>query len=306
MAALGRPTLPSLEAAIVPHPSNMIKSGSLKPGRLTVTMQAPSPLLAQLTEAAQQAGSIALHWFRPGAPTSARIDSKEGGSPVTEADHAVDGFLRDLLPPLIPGAAWLSEETEDDSQRLSRDHVIIVDPIDGTRAFLGGDPRWGVCIALVSHGRPVMGVIHMPALEQTFVAEAGFGAFRNGQPIKASQRPNLAGATVAGPASVVKSLSENGLNLVFEPKVPSLAYRFARVAEGSLDAGLASTNACDWDIAAADIILLEAGGRVSDLDGRPPAYNRPAVRHGILGAAPDHLHAQFTAALRRAVRPTGK
>jgi myo-inositol-1(or 4)-monophosphatase len=273
---------------------------------MNVTIEAPSPLLAQLTEAAEQAGHIALDWFRPGAQTSARIDSKEGGSPVTEADHAVDAFLRDTLPPLMPQAAWLSEETEDDARRLSSDHVIIVDPIDGTRAFLGGDPRWGVCIALVSHGRPVMGVIHMPALHQTFVAEQGLGAFRNGQRIRASERADLTGASVAGPASLIKSLSEDGLNLVFEPKIPSLAYRFARVAEGSLDAGLASTNACDWDIAAADIILLEAGGRVSDLDGRPPAYNRPVVRHSILGAAPDQLHAQFTAALRRAVRPTGK
>lgn len=265
-----------------------------------------SPLLHQLTAAALRGGEIAMDWFRPGERTHARIDSKEGGSPVTEADHAVDAFLRAELPAFVPQAAWLSEETEDDPSRLECEQVIIVDPIDGTRAFLSGDPRWGVCIALVVGGRPVAGVIHMPALNQTFVAEEGAGAFRNGELIRASNRPHLAGATLAGPASLVKSLTSKGLEANLEPKIPSLAYRFARVAEGSLDAGLSSTNACDWDIAASDIILREAGGIVSDLEGAPPRYNRANIRHPILVAGPGALQQELTGALKRALAQTGK
>jgi len=271
-----------------------------------VTARPLSPLLHQLTAAALRGGEIAMEWFRPGERTHARIDSKDGGSPVTEADHAVDAYLRTELPQFAPAAAWLSEETEDDPQRLDCEQVIIVDPIDGTRAFLSGDPRWGVCIALVVRGRPVAGVIHMPALNQTFVAEEGFGAFRNGLAIKASERANLPGSTLAGPASLLKSLTAQGLETNLEPKIPSLAYRFARVAEGSLDAGLSSTNACDWDIAASDIILREAGGIVSDLEGTPPRYNRPNIRHPILVAGPGRLQQELTGALKRALAQTGK
>ncbi len=265
-----------------------------------------SPLLQHFTAAALRGGEIAMEWFRPGARTLARIDSKEGGSPVTEADHAVDAYLRAELPPLAPQAAWLSEETEDDPHRLDCEQVIVVDPIDGTRAFLSGDPRWGVCIALVSRGRPVAGVIHMPALNLTFVAEQGLGAYRNGDLIRASERPNLAGATMAGPSSLINRLKSDGISTVLEPRIPSLAYRFARVAEGSLDAGLSSTNACDWDIAASDIILREAGGIVSDLEGEPPRYNRPNIRHPVLVAGPGPLQQELLASLKRALEKTGK
>jgi myo-inositol-1(or 4)-monophosphatase len=271
-----------------------------------VTTPALSPLLHQFTAAAVRGGEIAMDWFRPGERTHARIDSKEGGSPVTEADHAVDAFLRAELPPFAPQAAWLSEETEDDPHRLDCEQVIIVDPIDGTRAFLSGDPRWGVCIALIIRGRPVAGVIHMPALNQTFVAEEGSGAYRNGELIRASERPNLAGATLAGPLSLINRLFSDGLSTKIVPKIPSLAYRFARVADGSLDAGLSSTNACDWDIAASDIILREAGGIVSDLEGQPPRYNRANIRHPILVAGPARLQQNLADALKRALAQTGK
>src|SRR5258708_32339177 len=102
----------------------------------------PFDLLAarrQLTEAAHEAGAIALSFFRYGAQTSARVDYKAGGSPVTQADLDVDAFLRERLGGAFAGAGWLSEETEDDPGRLGQANVLIVDPIDGTRAFLAGD-----------------------------------------------------------------------------------------------------------------------------------------------------------------------
>ena len=254
-----------------------------------------------MTEAALAGGAIALDWFRPGERTSARIDSKEGGSPVTAADHAVDAFLAQELRRALPQAGWLSEETIDNPERLACDLVFIVDPIDGTRAFMTGDPRWAVCIALVERGQPVAGIVHLPALGQTVVAQRGGGAFRNEERIAVSSRASLAGGLIAGPVGMLKGLTAGGLDFRAEPRIPSLAYRFARVAEGSLDAGLASTNACDWDIAAVDIILQEAGGGLTDPQGLPPIYNRPATRHGLLGAAPGQLQDELTAVLRGAL-----
>jgi len=257
-------------------------------------------LLSRLTEIARTAGGMAMSYFRPGERTSADVQSKEGGSPVTEADHLVDGFLNRTLRPLLPEAGWLSEETADTEDRLSRRLLLVVDPIDGTRAFMNGDPRWAVCIGLVSDGRPVAGIIHLPAREETFVAALGLGATRNSSPIAVSSRQKLAGGLVAGPPSLMKRMLEEGLSFEMEPRIPSLAYRIARVAEGSLDAGIASTNACDWDIAAADIILCEAGGTLAGLDGQAPRYNQLATRHGLLGAAARQLHGELTAVLRRA------
>jgi myo-inositol-1(or 4)-monophosphatase len=255
----------------------------------------------RILETAREAGALALPFFRPGERTLARFESKEGGSPVTEADRRVDDFLHERLGALLPDAGWLSEETADTDARLSRKSLFIVDPIDGTRAFMAGDARWAVCIALVTDGRPVLGVVHLPARQETYVAAAGEGAFRNDAPIRVSPRPGLEGARIAGPMSVLKALARDGLAFETEPRIPSLAYRLVRVADGSLDAGLASTNACDWDIAAADIILHEAGGRLTDLDGRAPQYNRVATRHGLLSASADQLHRELTNALRRAL-----
>ena len=258
-------------------------------------------LLAAMTQAALQGGALALGYFRRGERTSARIDSKEGGSPVTEADHAVDAFLTQELRRALPQAGWLSEETIDDPDRLTRDLVFIVDPIDGTRAFMNGDERWAVCVALVEKGQAVAGIIHLPALGRTFVAHRGGGAFLNGEPLRASARTSLTGGLIAGPAQMLRDMAASGMAFRAEPRIPSLAYRFARVAEGSLDAGMASTNACDWDIAAADIILQEAGGGLIDPQGVPPLYNQPVTRHGLLGAAPGQLQGELTAILRRSL-----
>ncbi len=155
--------------------------------------------VARTTQLAREAGDIALAYFRRGERTTAAVEHKEGGSPVTEADRRVDDFLRARLPLLEADAGWLSEETIDDRERLSRRRVFVVDPIDGTRAFMAGDPRWGVCIALVEAGRPVVGVVHMPALEATYVAAVGRGALLNGAPMAVAVRQAIDNALIAGP-----------------------------------------------------------------------------------------------------------
>ncbi len=261
-------------------------------------------LLRGITGIVGEASRIALDFFRIGEPTRASVQSKAGGSPVTEADHAVDAFLNSRLLSLLPQAGWLSEETADTDARLSRDLVFIVDPIDGTRAFMRGDPRWGVSVALVQEGRPVLGVLAMPARAELFCARAGGGAFCNDAPIHASRRSEIMGARVAGPRSTLDAMQAQGLQFEVEPRIPSLAYRLVRVAEGSLDVAIASTNACDWDIAAADLIIHEAGGRLVDAGGQPPRYNRASSRHAILGAWPEPLHPAMQIVLARASAAT--
>jgi myo-inositol-1(or 4)-monophosphatase len=257
----------------------------------------PNDLMPALRGIAHEAGEIALRFFRSGLSTSARIWSKAGGSPVTEADVAVDTFLKIRLSSLMPGAGWLSEETADDARRLDRDYVWIVDPIDGTRAYLSGSHDWSVAIALLRDSRPVLGIVYAPAHGATFQAVKGQGAHCNDQPIAVSQARSLEGISVAGPKPFVDRLERKVPSIQRPPRIPSLALRIARVAEGSVDAGLVSSDARDWDIAAADLILHEAGGALTTLAGEPPRYNEPEPQHGELAAAPQQLHRELLAAI---------
>ena len=254
-------------------------------------------LLPELREVAREAGDLALRFFRPGEPTSARIWSKAGGSPVTEADVAVDTFLKVRLSQMMPGTAWLSEETADDARRIGRDLVWIVDPIDGTRAYLSGSPDWSVAIALLSADRPVLGIVHVPAHDMLYEAVVGGGAYRNGEPIRVSAVSDLDSCSVAGPKPQVDRLARRHAGIGRPPRIPSLALRIVRVAEGSVDVGLVSADARDWDIAAAEIVLTEAGGRLTDFAGQTPPYNRPDPCHGELAAAPAELHARVIEAI---------
>lgn len=257
-----------------------------------------SAFLDLALDAAAEAGRMALAYFRPGETTSARITYKAGNSPVTEADLAVDAYLRDRLGTAVRGAAWLSEETADDLGRLDATDVLVIDPIDGTRAFLSGDRQWSVSIALVSHGRPIAGVVHAPALGLTFSAVQGGAARCNDALISVTARSTVEGASIAAPAGFAAPLVRR-LKLDLVPKVPSLAYRLAKVAAGDIDAALASPDSHDWDIAAADLILHEAGGRLTGADGQPPSYNRRRPRHPTLYAAGPGIQAALVAAGRR-------
>ena len=247
-------------------------------------------LLPLVREVAREAGEIAMRYFRSGLTTSAKVWSKAGGSPVTEADISVDTFLKVRLSHALPEAGWLSEETADDHRRLGRRLVWIVDPIDGTRAFLAGNHDWSIAIALLSEDRPILGIVHVPAHDQLYEAAAGAGATRNGGTIGTSPAAALADATVSGPVPFIERLERRTGRLKRLPRVPSLALRIARVAEGSIDVGLVSGHARDWDIAAADLVLAEAGGRLSRSDGTVPTYNGREPVHGELVASSRLLH----------------
>ncbi|MBX9930502.1 MAG: 3'(2'),5'-bisphosphate nucleotidase CysQ [Methylobacterium sp.] len=256
----------------------------------SLSSTAARALLPALRETIREAAGLALPFFQAGSQTRARVWSKAGGSPVTEADVAVDTFLKVRLSSLLPEAAWLSEETVDDAARLGNDLVWIVDPIDGTRAFLSGHPDWSIAVALLIGGAPALGFVHAPVTDRFYEASAGGGATCNGQVISASRQTVLESARVTGPKPMIDRLARGGTKAGAKPsfvhvdRVPSLALRIARVAEGSIDIGLVSSDARDWDLAAADLLLREAGGVVSDLDGRATVYNRTDPVHGELVA----------------------
>jgi myo-inositol-1(or 4)-monophosphatase len=249
---------------------------------------------------AQEGGRIALDFFRAGRKTSADVEWKGDGSPVTEADFAVNAFLEGELTRLWPGAAWLSEESVDDSRRLGATHVIIVDPIDGTRGFARGDLQWAVAVALVVQGRPICAVVHAPALEETYAAAAGQGAVLNGQTLRLRQETMLRDdLRVTCPGGLANALKAEGIRLAFQPKIPSLALRIAKVASGVYDVGLTSSHSHDWDIAASDLILAEAGGVLAGLDGAPITYNRAHPEHGVLTASVPGLQRLLAQAIAR-------
>jgi myo-inositol-1(or 4)-monophosphatase len=260
--------------------------------RLALSSQVETAL-----ETAREAGRIAMAYFRDGEHTTASIQTKLGGSPVSTADLEVNHFLERHLRACDTEAGWLSEESVDDLQRLSSARVFIIDPIDGTRAFIRGDRRWVISIAMIEYNQPIWGIIHAPALGETFVASYGQGSYCNDQPIIVSNHPQLSQSRISGPLPSVQAISNQGIDIKAEKKVPSLAYRFALVAQGKIEAGISSTNPCDWDIAAVDLILREAGGVLSDLSGKRPAYNKALPQHGVLVGASAHLHDELIARL---------
>ena len=243
-------------------------------------------LAAGVERAAREAGALALGFFRASAPTSARIWQKAGNSPVTEADMAVDALLRQRLSALAPDFHWLSEEAEPTPHGGDRP-VWIVDPIDGTRAFAAGEAQWGVSIALVMQGVPVIGCFFMPARAALYRAQRGEGAFCNDLRLD----PDHASRRAAGPHPVLDSLLSLDPTLEAHPKIPSLAARIAYVADGQLRFGIASIGAHEWDIAAADLLLREAGGQLTDLTGQPVRYTGEARKLPVLIGSRSGNHA---------------
>ena len=245
----------------------------------------------QLIEAAaREAGALALDYRRQG---KVKVWGKPGGSPVTNADIAVDKLLTETLRAARPDYGWLSEETADDSSRLKARRAFVVDPIDGTLAYMKDRPHWAVSIAVVEDGQPIAGVLHAAAHGETFVAEAGQGARLNGQPIQVSDRARLDGAALLADARYLRRPDWPEPwpeDLRIETR-NSVAYRMALVACSGFDAVVALSSKCDWDLAASDLIVREAGGLATDHRGRRFAYNQASVEKPSLVCAGPALHA---------------
>ena len=237
--------------------------------------------LALLKHHCAESGRIARRYFGD----DPQVWMKEGDSPVSEADYAVDTYLKRELLLARPDYGWLSEETEDSPEREGRARVFVVDPIDGTRGFLAGDRRWCVSAAVVENNRPTCGVLEVPMRDETVFACAGEGAWLGETRLDAVATREHRPLRIAGP-KVFMRLARDVFDHSVEaaPFVPSLAYRIALVAVGRIDVAFARASARDWDLAAADVIAHEAGVVLRGLEGEVLTYNCPSTRHGVLVA----------------------
>jgi myo-inositol-1(or 4)-monophosphatase len=260
-------------------------------------LPAPEADLELIEQAVRDAGVIARKFYRG----SYRRWDKGKGQPVTECDLAVDKFLHERLTSARPGYGWLSEETEDDPARLRAAFVFVVDPIDGTVAFLKNRPHFTICAAIVHDGRPLAAAIYNPITGECFTASQGKGARLNGKSIYVSTRKELEGCRMLGPRTTFDHPASN-----IAPSWPpmhietpnSVAYRIALVACGSFDATVALSAKHDWDLAASDLIVHEAGGRMTTHTDATMLYNgSDPVQPSVVAAGPA-LHAQILERVR--------
>ena len=229
--------------------------------------------------AGAEAAAIAMHHFN----TKLEVTWKDGLSPVTQADREVDDYLRQFLLAARPDYGWLSEETADNLERMKARRTFVVDPIDGTRAFIAGKDVWCVSIAIVENHRTVTAYLNCPVRREEFVSTSGGGAFLNGDLMRMRESHHPIRLSGAKPilAALPKTFSAQ---CDFLPNVPSLAYRIAMIAAGALDGTIVKPNSHDWDLAASELILRECGGALHDLKGTTPFFATANPAHGALVA----------------------
>ncbi len=254
--------------------------------------------LSLIVGAAKTAGAIGLKYFRK----DPEVWIKGESSPVSEADLAIDVYLKEYLCSQRPDYGWLSEESEDDLARLSKKRVFIVDPIDGTRGFLEETENWVVSIAIVEDGRPLCGVLYGPVLKRLYIAEQGKGAFCNAKKISVGSYQSLEEGLFVVPARIAKSINDSLSERMQRARyVHSLAYRLALIAEGEFAGAIVRPSAKDWDLAAADLILEEAGGALLGRHGNVLNYNTKSAEHDWLSATGPKLQSPLNKVLTQAL-----
>ncbi len=255
----------------------------------------PARDLDLLTTAALAAGEIAMRFWRHDPKVWEKDD---GAGPVTEADLAVNRMLEDTLRAARPDYGWLSEESEDDAVRLGRERVFIIDPIDGTRAFIAGEQTFSHSLAIAENGRVIAGVVFLPARDRIYTASIGGPALRNRDVMVASTRGAAEGAKILTTRpNLLPELWPGGVPDLTRSFRPSLAYRLCLAGEGRHDGMLTLRDAWEWDIAAGALIAEQAGAVVTDRVGAPLHFNRAVPLAAGVIAAPAKLHAEFLARL---------
>lgn len=248
-----------------------------------------------LNHAVRAAGVLALEYYGQ-APKNWL---KDNNTPVSEADLAVNELLQTKLCQVRPDYGWLSEESQDTPERLNRERVWVVDPIDGTRAFLQNKPHWTISVALVEAGRPIMAAVYNPVENEFFEAQAGGQALLNNAPISVSKTQSLAGCKILAHGHIFKrDIWPKPWPALEVDMRNSMAYRLCLVAQGRFDVALALSAKSDWDLAAADLIVAQAGGSVTGEGGKSLLYNQPKSRHKPVLAAGPHLHNELLEYLR--------
>ncbi|WP_019219882.1 3'(2'),5'-bisphosphate nucleotidase CysQ [Bartonella florencae] len=234
-----------------------------------------------LLDVCREAGDLAMRYFG----CALNVWMKEGNSPVSEADLAVDRFLKEKLLKARPNYGWISEETKDDREQKIYERSFVVDPIDGTRGFLSGSSYWCISIAIIENRRPIVGVVQCPAKEDVYAAVAGRGATLNGTKLSLLAQQINSTCKISIDKSLAQKLPKDFCSKVnFYRHIPSLAYRIVLVAQNEIDIVLVRPNCYAWDIAAADLILQECGGCFLSLDTALLSYGREPYQYGILVA----------------------
>lgn len=243
--------------------------------------------LALISDVAREAGHLSLEWLEKGAK---RWD-KSPNNPVTEADIACNDLIAKRLRTARPDYGWLSEETRDNAADRSQDRVFVVDPIDGTKDFVNGESGFCVSIALVEDGQPVAGAVYNPNFDELVSARTGGGAWLNGERVVVTEEASLACSMIGQPEVFARSNAFHWPDIRLIGQVPNaMAWRMSLVAAGHWDATVALNDKADWDLAAAVLLVQEAGGVATDRNGDPFVFNRESViQKGAVAAGAD-LH----------------
>jgi myo-inositol-1(or 4)-monophosphatase len=251
--------------------------------------------LALITDAVRMAGHIATSFIESGAQ---KWDKPAGAGPVTEADLAVNAYLESVLRSARPEYGWLSEETEDSGERLERDTVFIVDPIDGTRSFVDGSKTWAHSVAVAHRGRVTAGAVFLPLRGLLYSAALGKGATLNGKALVVSAKQDVRGADILAARSMIApEYWPNGLPEFNRSHRPSLAYRLGLVGQGRFDAMLTFRPTWEWDVAAGALIVEESRGVCTDRTGAALKFNNPTAQLNGMIAAGAGLHKSLMAEL---------
>ncbi len=239
-----------------------------------------------LAEVVSKAGALALSYYG-NAP---RSQLKSDGTDVSEADLAVDELLKAALLGARPGYGWLSEESDHDPGARTSPLGWVVDPIDGTRAFLAEIPDWTISVALVGDNQPVLAVVFNPVKQEFYCAAHGAGGFLNGEPLKVSAAHDITGIKLAATQRMLeRDIWQQPWPDRQKVWAKSIAYRLALTASGSFDASIFNMGN-DWDVAAAHLLVEEAGGLITSLRGNPLTYDGSIVRNEPMIAAGPALH----------------
>ncbi len=261
--------------------------------------------LALISEVAREAGALSLHWLKRGA----RCWNKSPNNPVTEADIACNELIAKRLRPARPDYGWLSEETRDNAQDRSQQRVFVVDPIDGTKAFVNGETGFCVSIAIIEDGEPIAGVVYNPNFDELVGARAGGGTHLNGERVEVTDANSLACSMIGQPDVFARNNVAHWPDIRLIEAVPNaMAWRMSLVAAGHWDATVALNEKSDWDLAAAVLLVKEAGGVATDRHGKPFVFNGESIiQKGAVAASAD-LHPLIMDRLRQwarqYVRPT--
>ena len=247
---------------------------------------------ALLKRVVRQAGEISrIAYLR----NDAKVWDKTENHPVTDADIAVNDYLQAELLSARPDYGWLSEETRDDQSRHQCTRSFVVDPIDGTRAFIDRKPGFAVCVAVIENGQAVAGCVFNPLKDEFYAAYLNGGATLNDNPLKISDCEQIENCVMVGYPRKFKRLDFPSMQYRISN---SMAYRIAMVASGQADATLSFTPKSDWDVAAASLIATEAGAVLTDLNGHVPRFNSPETSGpGVICASPS-LHRLLLARMK--------